>query len=335
MTDDLKKESIPLSRDNEDDFSLRPRRLDDFIGQEKVCSNLHVYIQASRNRNEALDHVLLYGSPGLGKTTLATIIANEMDANIRYLSGPILTRPGDVASILTSLISHDVIFIDEIHRLPKPCEEILYSAMEDFSLDVLIGKGPGARTIRISLPPFTLVGATTRLSLLSAPLRNRFGITEKLDYYDDSDLSTIIQRSASVMNISIEKDASLEVARRSRGTPRIANRILKRIRDFAQYYRRTTIDFPLVQESLECLEIDRMGLTKMDRMLLKILIDHYHGGPVGINNLAMMLGEEASTVEEVYEPFLIKIGFLIRTPRGRMITPCGHSYLRGGDLFES
>ncbi|MEI6157443.1 MAG: Holliday junction branch migration DNA helicase RuvB [Atribacterota bacterium] len=335
MTDDLKKESIPLSRDNEDDFSLRPRRLDDFIGQEKVCSNLHVYIQASRNRNEALDHVLLYGSPGLGKTTLATIIANEMDANIRYLSGPILTRPGDVASVLTSLISHDVIFIDEIHRLPKPCEEILYSAMEDFSLDVLIGKGPGARTIRISLPPFTLVGATTRLSLLSAPLRNRFGITEKLDYYDDSDLSTIIQRSASVMNISIEKDASLEVARRSRGTPRIANRILKRIRDFAQYYRRTTIDFPLVQESLECLEIDRMGLTKMDRMLLKILIDHYHGGPVGINNLAMMLGEEASTVEEVYEPFLIKIGFLIRTPRGRMITPRGHSYLRGGDLFES
>ncbi len=335
MIDDSKKKDIfPFSNENDEDITLRPKRLIDFIGQDKVRSNLNIYIQASLTRGEPLDHVILYGPPGLGKTTLASIIANEMNSNIRYLSGPSLTRSGDVASILTTVTAGDIIFIDEVHRLPRVCEEILYSAMEDFALDILIGKGPGARSIRITLPPFTLIGATTRISFLSAPLRNRFGIIEKLDFYNEDNLSEIVHRSASVMNMVIDQDAAYEIARRSRGTPRIANRILKRIRDFAQFYGKSLIDFPLVKEALECLEIDRMGLTRMDRTLLKILLDHYQGGPVGINNLAMMLGEDAATVEEIYEPFLIKIGFLIRTPRGRMITPQGHTYLKGGDLYE-
>ena len=335
MIDDSKKKDIfPFSNENDEDITLRPKRLIDFIGQDKVRSNLNIYIQASLTRGEPLDHVILYGPPGLGKTTLASIIANEMNSNIRYLSGPSLTRSGDVASILTTVTAGDIIFIDEVHRLPRVCEEILYSAMEDFALDILIGKGPGARSIRITLPPFTLIGATTRISFLSAPLRNRFGIIEKLDFYNEDNLSEIVHRSASVMSMVIDQDAAYEIARRSRGTPRIANRILKRIRDFAQFYGKSLIDFPLVKEALECLEIDRMGLTRMDRTLLKILLDHYQGGPVGINNLAMMLGEDAATVEEIYEPFLIKIGFLIRTPRGRMITPQGHTYLKGGDLYE-
>jgi len=334
IDDSKKKDIFPFSNENDEDITLRPKRLIDFIGQDKVRSNLNIYIQASLTRGEPLDHVILYGPPGLGKTTLASIIANEMNSNIRYLSGPSLTRSGDVASILTTVTAGDIIFIDEVHRLPRVCEEILYSAMEDFALDILIGKGPGARSIRITLPPFTLIGATTRISFLSAPLRNRFGIIEKLDFYNEDNLSEIVHRSASVMNMVIDQDAAYEIARRSRGTPRIANRILKRIRDFAQFYGKSLIDFPLVKEALECLEIDRMGLTRMDRTLLKILLDHYQGGPVGINNLAMMLGEDAATVEEIYEPFLIKIGFLIRTPRGRMITPQGHTYLKGGDLYE-
>ncbi|QPM68727.1 Holliday junction branch migration DNA helicase RuvB [Atribacter laminatus] len=324
---------IPFLKDNDDDTSLRPKRLSEFIGQDKVRANLNVFIQASLARDESLDHVILYGPPGLGKTTLASIIANEMNAAIRYLSGPSLTRSGDVASILTTISDRDVLFIDEVHRLPRVCEEILYGAMEDFALDILIGKGPGARSVRINLPPFTLIGATTRISLLSAPLRNRFGIIEKLDFYNQGDLSAIVLRSASVMNIPINQDASDEVARRSRGTPRIANRILKRVRDFAQYYGKSTIDKQLVRDALECLEIDDMGLNRMDRNLLKILMDHYHGGPVGINNLATMLGEDTATVEEVYEPFLIKVGLLIRTPRGRMITPQGHQYIKGKKLL--
>jgi Holliday junction DNA helicase RuvB len=324
---------IPFLKDNDDDTSLRPKRLSEFIGQDKVRANLNVFIQASLARDESLDHVILYGPPGLGKTTLASIIANEMNAAIRYLSGPSLTRSGDVASILTTISDRDILFIDEVHRLPRVCEEILYGAMEDFALDILIGKGPGARSVRINLPPFTLIGATTRISLLSAPLRNRFGIIEKLDFYNQGDLSAIVLRSASVMNIPINQDASDEVARRSRGTPRIANRILKRVRDFAQYYGKSTIDKQLVRDALECLEIDDMGLNRMDRNLLKILMDHYHGGPVGINNLATMLGEDTATVEEVYEPFLIKVGLLIRTPRGRMITPQGHQYIKGKKLL--
>lgn len=327
------KDFITFLKDSDDDVSLRPKRLNEFIGQDKVRANLHVFIQASLTRDESLDHVILYGPPGLGKTTLASIIANEMNATIRYLSGPSLTRSGDVASILTTISERDILFIDEVHRLPRVCEEILYSAMEDFTLDILIGKGPGARSVRINLPSFTLIGATTRISLLSAPLRNRFGIIEKLDFYNQNDLSAIVTRSAAVMNISIDQDASEEVARRSRGTPRIANRILKRVRDFAQYYGKTVIDKELVRNALECLEIDDMGLNRIDRNLLKILLDHYHGGPVGINNLAMMLGEDAATVEEVYEPFLIKIGLLIRTPRGRMITPQGHQYIKGKKIL--
>ena len=329
------KDLIPFSRENDDDITLRPKKLNDFVGQDRVRANLNIFIQASLTRGEPLDHVILYGPPGLGKTTLASIIANEMNSSIRYLSGPSLTRSGDVASILTTIASGDILFIDEVHRLPRACEEILYSAMEDFALDILIGKGPGARNIRIALPPFTLIGATTRISLLSAPLRNRFGIIEKLDFYDQDDLSSIVLRSATVMNMPIDQEAADEVARRSRGTPRIANRILKRIRDFAQYYGKTSIDKTQVKDALDCLEIDSMGLTRMDRTLLTILLDQYHGGPVGINNLAMMLGEDSATVEEVYEPFLIKIGFLIRTPRGRMITPQGHLYLRGESLYES
>ncbi|HAX99585.1 MAG TPA: Holliday junction branch migration DNA helicase RuvB [Candidatus Atribacteria bacterium] len=324
---------IPFLKDTDDDTSLRPKRLGEFIGQDKVRANLNVFIQASLARDESLDHVILYGPPGLGKTTLASIIANEMNAAIRYLSGPSLTRSGDVASILTTISDRDILFIDEVHRLPRVCEEILYGAMEDFALDILIGKGPGARSVRINLPPFTLIGATTRISLLSAPLRNRFGIIEKLDFYNQDDLSAIVLRSASVMNIPINQDASDEVARRSRGTPRIANRILKRVRDFAQYYGKSSIDKQLVRDALECLEIDDMGLNRMDRNLLKILMDHYHGGPVGINNLATMLGEDTATVEEVYEPFLIKVGLLIRTPRGRMITPQGHQYIKGKKLI--
>ncbi|NLJ49158.1 MAG: Holliday junction branch migration DNA helicase RuvB [Candidatus Atribacteria bacterium] len=327
------KDFITFLKDSDDDVSLRPKRLNEFIGQDKVRANLHVFIQASLTRDESLDHVILYGPPGLGKTTLASIIANEMNATIRYLSGPSLTRSGDVASILTTISERDILFIDEVHRLPRVCEEILYSAMEDFTLDILIGKGPGARSVRINLPSFTLIGATTRISLLSAPLRNRFGIIEKLDFYNQNDLSAIVTRSAAVMNISIDQDASEEVARRSRGTPRIANRILKRVRDFAQYYGKTVIDKELVRNALDCLEIDDMGLNRIDRNLLKILLDHYHGGPVGINNLAMMLGEDAATVEEVYEPFLIKIGLLIRTPRGRMITPQGHQYIKGKKIL--
>jgi len=327
------KDYAPFLKDSDDDVSLRPKRLNEFIGQDKVRANLHVFIQASLARDESLDHVILYGPPGLGKTTLASIIANEMNAAIRYLSGPSLTRSGDVASILTTISERDILFIDEVHRLPRVCEEILYSAMEDFALDILIGKGPGARSVRINLPTFTLIGATTRISLLSAPLRNRFGIIEKLDFYNQNDLSAIVTRSATVMNISIDRDASEEIARRSRGTPRIANRILKRVRDFAQFYGKTAIDKEIVRDALDCLEIDDMGLNRIDRNLLKILLDHYHGGPVGINNLAMMLGEDAATVEEVYEPFLIKIGLLIRTPRGRMITPQGHQYIKGKKLL--
>ncbi|HSV30473.1 MAG TPA: Holliday junction branch migration DNA helicase RuvB [Atribacteraceae bacterium] len=331
MTDKLKDEFFRLVQERDEDNSLRPRRLDEFIGQDRTKSNLRVYISASLSRSEPLDHVLLYGPPGLGKTTLASIIAGELGRDARFLSGPTFTRAGDVASILTSLSPHDVLFIDEIHRLPRACEEALYNVMEDFSIDIVVGKGPGAKSIRISLPPFTLVGATTRVSLISAPLRNRFGIIEKIDYYLDAELTRIILRSAEVLSIGIEPAAARTLAVCSRGTPRIANRLLKRARDFAHYYSCSSIDPAMVEKTMACLDIDAKGLTRIDRTLLEILVERYQGGPVGINNLATVLGEDTDTLEEVYEPFLVQLGMIARTPRGRIITPGGIRYLKDQD----
>ncbi|MDK2897179.1 MAG: holliday junction helicase RuvB [Candidatus Atribacteria bacterium] len=316
-----------LSARNGEEISLRPSRLAEFIGQERVTSNLNVFIQASLKRGDPLDHVLFYGPPGLGKTTLAHIIAQEMKSNIRFLSGPSLSRAGDLASILTSISPLDVVFIDEIHRLPPACEEILYGAMEDFSLDIVVGKGPGARSIRISLPPFTLVGATTRVSLLSSPLRSRFGIVEKLDFYREEELAAIVTRTAQVMDINLLPEGAREIACRSRGTPRVANRLLKRVRDFAQYFKKEVIDLVVVKEAFQCLEIDALGLTPLDRKFLQVLVEVYRGGPVGIQTLAVVLGEEAASLEEMYEPFLVKAGFLARTPRGRVATPRGRKYV--------
>lgn len=330
MNHEAEREFFHLEREAEDDLKrLRPARLTEFVGQEKLKANLTVYIRASLTRNEPLDHVLFYGPPGLGKTTLASIIASEIGKEVRFLSGPTFTRAGDVASILTGLSSGDVLFIDEIHRLPRACEEVLYGGMEDYSLDIVVGKGPGAKSIRIQIPPFTLVGATTRVSLLSAPLRNRFGIIEKVDYYPVEELSEIVVRSAKVLDVSIEPSAARQIAYCSRGTPRIANRLLKRVRDFADYHAHSFIDTALVEKTLSCLDIDRRGLTRIDRTLLRALLETNDGGPVGINSLAVVLGEDAGTVEEVYEPFLVKMGMIARTPRGRIITTAGMEYLKG------
>jgi Holliday junction DNA helicase RuvB len=300
--------------------SLRPQNLKQYIGQDKVKANLEIFIEAAKLRQEALDHVLLYGPPGLGKTTLATIIANEMGVNIRTTSGPAIERPGDLAAILTALEPGDVLFIDEIHRLPRSIEEVLYPAMEDFCLDIVIGKGPSARSIRLDLPPFTLIGATTRAGAISAPLRDRFGVLARLEYYKVDQLTSIVKRTAELFETEISGEAASEIGRRSRGTPRIANRLLRRVRDFAQVKGNGIIDLSLAHEALERLQVDRLGLDHIDHKLLKGIIEKFRGGPVGLDTIAATIGEERETIEDVYEPYLLQIGFLQRTPRGRVVT---------------
>lgn len=300
--------------------TLRPSSLKHYIGQSKVKENLQVFIEAAKMRQETLDHVLLYGPPGLGKTTLATIIANEMGVNIKTTSGPAIERPGDLAAVLTSLQPGDVLFIDEIHRLPRAIEEVLYPAMEDFCLDIVLGKGPEARSVRLDLPPFTLVGATTRAGSLSAPLRDRFGVLSRLEYYTEEQLQSIVIRTAEIMQTEMHESAALEIARRSRGTPRIANRLLRRVRDFAQVKGTGEITMELAQSSLELMQVDRLGLDHIDHKLLMGIIEKFRGGPVGVETIAASIGEEAATIEDVYEPYLLQIGFLQRTPRGRMAT---------------
>ena len=306
---------------------LRPKTLSEYIGQTKVKENMKVYIEAAKKREEPLDHVLLYGPPGLGKTTLANIISHEMNSNLKITSGPAIEKPGDLAALLTNLSPFDVLFIDEIHRLNKSVEEILYPALEDFTLDIIIGKGPSARSIRLDLPKFTLIGATTRAGALTTPLRDRFGIVERLELYNSEDLTTIVKRSANILDILIENDAAVEIAKRSRGTPRIANRLLKRVRDYALVMGNGTITLEIAKIALNKLDIDDMGLDSIDRRLLKTLIEKYQGRPVGIETLATTLGEEVTTIEDVYEPYLIQIGYISRTPRGRIALPEAYKHL--------
>ena len=315
------------SADTDVEFSLRPKTMDEYIGQDKAKENLAVYIEAAKGRGEALDPVLLYGPHGLGQTTLSTIIANEMTVNIRITSGPAIEKPGDLAALLTNLSPGDVLFIDEIHRLSRAVEEVLYPAMEDYALDIIIGKGPSARSIRIDLPHFTLVGATTRAGQLTAPLRDRFGVILRLELYTPEQLCDIIMRSASILELSCDKGGAMELARRSRGTPRIANRLLKRVRDFAQVLGDGTMNEEIVSTALDRLEIDRLGLDNIDRRMLTTIIQNYNGGPVGLETLAAVLGEEAVTLEDVYEPYLMQLGFLSRTPRGRCVTRLAYEHL--------
>lgn len=307
--------------------SLRPASLDEYIGQDKVKENMKIYIEAAKKRGEPLDHCLFYGPPGLGKTTISTIIANEMHSNIKITSGPAIEKPGDLAAILTSLYEYDVLFIDEIHRLSKSVEEILYPALEDFTLDIVIGKGPSSKSIRLDLPKFTLIGATTKAGSLTTPLRDRFGIIHRLELYSIEDLSTIVKRSSKILNIEIEKEAAVEIARRSRGTPRIANRLLKRVRDYAMVLGNGKIDLKIAKHALNKLEIDELGLDEIDRKLLESMIIQYGGRPVGIEALAVTIGEEVDTIEDVYEPYLIQIGFIARTLRGRMVLPPAYKHL--------
>ena len=308
------------------EYSLRPQTLRQYIGQDKAKHNLEVFIEAAKMREETLDHVLLYGPPGLGKTTLANIIANEMGVNVRTTSGPAIERPGDLAAVLTALQPGDVLFIDEIHRLHRSIEEVLYPAMEDFCLDIVIGKGPSARSVRLDLPPFTLVGATTRAGALSAPLRDRFGVLSRLEYYTVDQLSEIVERTAEVFEVEIDSLAALEIARRARGTPRIANRLLRRVRDFAQVRGNGTVTMEITQMALELLQVDKLGLDHIDHKLLLGIIEKFRGGPVVLETVSATIGEESHTIEDVYEPYLLQIGFLQRTPRGRIVTPLAYKH---------
>ncbi|MEK3731388.1 MULTISPECIES: Holliday junction branch migration DNA helicase RuvB [Paenibacillus] len=316
-----------MMEDQAVELSLRPRYLAEYIGQNQVKENLKIYIEAAKMRKEALDHVLLYGPPGLGKTTLANIIANELGVSLRTTSGPAIERPGDLAALLTNLQEGDVLFIDEIHRLHRTVEEVMYPAMEDFALDIMIGKGPSARSVRLDLPPFTLIGATTRAGLLSAPLRDRFGVVSRLEFYSVDELSYIVSRGADILGIEILGDAATEIALRSRGTPRIANRLLKRVRDYAQVRGDGMITPDIAQESLKMLQVDPRGLDLIDHKMLNAMIHSFRGGPVGLDTIAATIGEESQTIEDVYEPYLLQIGFLQRTPRGRVVTPQAYQHL--------
>ena len=344
MTDETGRVTSSRADDEDVQFEagLRPRTLDEFIGQDRVRENLHVAITAARQRREALDHVLLYGPPGLGKTTLAYVIGNELGVPVRSTSGPVLERAGDLAAMLTNLKEREVIFIDEIHRMAATIEEILYPALEDYELDIVIGQGPAARSVKLPLQPFTLIGSTTRAGLLTAPLRSRFGIVHRLDFYTDENLDEIVRRSARILGVAISDAAAREIARRSRGTPRIANRLLRRVRDYAQVRAKGDITEPVTKAALEMLEVDEHGFDEIDRRLLRTIIDKFGGGPVGVDTLAAAIGEEADTIEDVYEPFLIQEGFLNRTPKGRVATPLAYGHFGRrrpssapqGSLFE-
>lgn len=326
MDDRIISANLMMEEDTAE-LSLRPRYLAEYIGQSQAKENLKIYIEAAKMRKEALDHVLLYGPPGLGKTTLSNIIANELGVSIRTTSGPAIERPGDLAAILTNLQEGDVLFIDEIHRLHRTVEEVLYPAMEDFALDIIIGKGPSARSVRLDLPAFTLIGATTRAGLLSAPLRDRFGVVSRLEYYTVDELSYIVSRASEILQVGIVGEAATEIGKRSRGTPRIANRLLKRVRDYAQVKGDGIITFDIAQTALKLIRVDDLGLDEIDHKMLRAIISNFRGGPVGLDTIAATIGEESQTIEDVYEPYLLQIGFLQRTPRGRMVTPQAYRHL--------
>lgn len=321
ITTDFTEQDLDIEK------NLRPQGLSEYVGQERVKKQMDIFIKAAKKRSESLDHVLLYGPPGLGKTTLANIIANEMGVGIKTTSGPAIEKAGDLAAILTALKEGDILFIDEIHRLQRSVEEVLYPAMEDFALDIVIGKGPGARSIRLELPPFTLIGATTRVGLLTSPLRDRFGMIQRLELYNADELAKIISRSSGILDVKIDDEGARELAIRSRGTPRIANRLLKRVRDYCEIEGRGVIDLSSTREALDLFEVDAVGLDQIDRIMLLAIIEKFAGGPVGLDTLAAAIGEEKNTIEEVYEPYLIQLGFLVKTPRGRMITPHGYRHL--------
>ena len=327
MAQFVSPQTPPFSGRDPLDDSIRPQRLDDFIGQEELRANLRVYLGAARERGQAMDHVLFYGNPGLGKTTLARIMAAELGVNLITSSGPVLERSGDLAAILTNLSRHDILFVDEIHRMPISVEEVLYPAMEDFALDLVIGQGPAARTVKLDIEPFTLVGATTRLGLLSSPLRDRFGIVSRLEFYTPEELARVVLRAARILDVPVTEDGALEIGRRSRGTPRIANRLLRRVRDFASVYGGGVVDGEQARNALARMDVDQLGLDEMDRKILTLLIEHFDGGPVGVKTLAVACSEEVRTLEDIYEPYLIQCGFLKRTPRGRVATVKAYKHL--------